>query len=68
MFRDKEPYTFPPKVQDTIDYLKPQRCDQGRNHGIDIGGVQMWALPQIYFFKCISHNSQFSYIDKDLLI
>ncbi len=24
---------------------------QGRNHGIDIGGVQMWALPQIFFFK-----------------
>ncbi len=23
---------------------------QGRNHGIDIGGVQMWALPQILFF------------------
>ncbi len=22
---------------------------QGRNHGIDIGGVQMWALPQICF-------------------
>ncbi len=22
---------------------------QGRNHGIDIGGVQMWALPQIFF-------------------
>ncbi len=26
-------------------------ADQGRNHGIDIGGVQMWALPQIFFFK-----------------
>ncbi len=25
--------------------------EQGRNHGIDIGGVQMWALPQIFFFK-----------------
>ncbi len=24
--------------------------NQGRNHGIDIGGVQMWALPQIYIF------------------
>ncbi len=24
---------------------------QGRNHGIDIGGVQMWALPQIFLFK-----------------
>ncbi len=24
---------------------------QGRNHGIDIGGVQMWALPQIFFLK-----------------
>ncbi len=24
---------------------------QGRNHGIDIGGVQMWALPQIFCFK-----------------
>ncbi len=24
---------------------------EGRNHGIDIGGVQMWALPQIFFFK-----------------
>ncbi len=24
---------------------------QGRNHGIDIGGVQMWALPQIFFIK-----------------
>ncbi len=23
--------------------------NQGRNHGIDIGGVQMWALPQIFF-------------------
>ncbi len=23
---------------------------QERNHLIDIGGVQMWALPQIYFF------------------
>ncbi len=22
-------------------------ANQGRNHGIDIGGVQMWALPQI---------------------
>ncbi len=24
---------------------------QGRNHGIDIGGVQMWALPPDIFFK-----------------
>ncbi len=23
---------------------------QGRNHGIDIGGVQMWALPPDIFF------------------
>ncbi len=23
---------------------------QGRNHGIDIGGVQIWALHQIFFF------------------
>ncbi len=29
---------------------------QGRNHGIDIGGVQMWALPQIFFFQ-FSHRS-----------
>ncbi len=29
----------------------PNPSPQGRNHGIDIGGVQMWALPQIFFFK-----------------
>ncbi len=30
--------------------MEIKSCDQGRNHGIDIGGVQMWALPQIFFF------------------
>ncbi len=28
--------------------------DQGRNHGIDIGGVQMWALPQIFFLRLVA--------------
>ncbi len=42
---------------------------QGRNHGIDIGGgSKCEPFPRYIFFKCISHNSQFSYIDKDLLI
>ncbi len=54
-------------IGECLDVL-PECITQGRNHGIDIGGVQMWALPQIYFFKRISHNSQFSYIDKNLLI
>ncbi len=27
---------------------------QGRNHGIDIGGVQMWALPQIFFLRLVA--------------
>ncbi len=27
---------------------------QGRNHGIDIGGVQMWALPQIFFLSSVA--------------
>ncbi len=33
-------------------------CWQGRNHGIDIGGVQMWALPQIFFLSAFPtiHN------------
>ncbi len=29
-------------------------CSQGRNHGIDIGGVQMWALPQIFFLRLVA--------------
>ncbi len=28
--------------------------NQGRNHGIDIGGVQMWALPQIFFLSSVA--------------
>ncbi len=28
--------------------------DQGRNYGIDIGGVQMWALPQIFFLSSVA--------------
>ncbi len=27
---------------------------QGRNHGIDIGGVQMWALPQIIVLSLVA--------------
>ncbi len=38
--------------QARLSYFKYK---QGRDHGIDIGGgggwAQMWALPQIFFFK-----------------
>ncbi len=27
---------------------------QGRNHGIDIGGVQMWALPRYFFLSSVA--------------
>ncbi len=30
------------------------RLTQGRNHGIDIGRVQMWALPQIFFLRLVA--------------
>ncbi len=40
-------------VIDSQKYDMKYALMQGRNHGIDIGGVQMWALtlPQVFFFK-----------------
>ncbi len=42
----------------SLHYLFNNVQGQGRNHGIDIGGVQMLALPQIFFLSAFPtiHN------------